>query len=88
MNGEPADPRAGLLDALQRAGLELHEQGASEGAEYLVSGNTFANKDVLRRGGGRWSRRRQAWVFASMKPIRELAAALPADGGCGAGRPA
>jgi DNA repair protein RadC len=69
------------VEALGRAGIELHEQ-AEEGSakEFLLHGNTYANKELLRRHGGRWSRSRQAWVFDSLEPIRDLATALPATG--------
>jgi DNA repair protein RadC len=70
-----------LLAALGRAGLELQETvGDGGAAEYLVSGNTFANRDLLKRCGGRWSQRRQRWVFPSCEAVESLAAALPADG--------
>ncbi|HEX2478072.1 MAG TPA: JAB domain-containing protein [Geminicoccaceae bacterium] len=67
--------------ALQRAGLELREPGEEgAGAEFLLHGNTYANKELLKRHGGRWSSSRQAWVFESLEPIRDLATALPANG--------
>ncbi|HEX6143793.1 MAG TPA: DNA repair protein RadC [Geminicoccaceae bacterium] len=66
-----------LVDALQRAGLELREDRAGQAAEFLVSGNTFAHRDVLRRAGGRWSKRRQAWVFTERTPVELLAVSLP-----------
>jgi DNA repair protein RadC len=66
--------------ALQRAGLELREHGErGNGSEYLLHGNTYANKELLRKYGGRWSRSRQGWVFESLEPIRDLATALPAN---------
>ena len=69
------------MAALQRAGLELREQGdAGNGAEFLLHGNTYPNKELLKRHGGRWSSSRQGWVFESLEPIRDLATALPADG--------
>src|SRR5919106_6326697 len=71
---------ASVLDALSRAGLELRESDGGSGPEFLVSGNTWANKDLLRNHGGRWSRRRQGWVFPSLEPLQKLATALPADG--------
>jgi DNA repair protein RadC len=69
-------------EALSRAGLELlHENGEVSSAEpFLLRGNTYANKELLKRHGGRWSRTRQSWVFPSLDPIRELATALPAGG--------
>jgi len=83
MQGTATDRQSALLqDALARAGLELRETPAEGGgAEFLVVGNTFANREILKRHGGRWSRRRQAWVFGSLEPIREVAGALPAEGG-------
>jgi DNA repair protein RadC len=65
--------------ALQRAGLELREQAEEgNGRAFLLQGNTYANKELLKRHGGRWSRSRQGWVFDSLEPIRDLATALPA----------
>jgi DNA repair protein RadC len=46
----------------------------------VLRGNTYANKELLKRHGGRWSQSRQGWVFPSLDPIRELATALPANG--------
>src|SRR5919106_2570733 len=71
---------ASVLDALSRAGLELRESDGGSGPEFLVSGNTWPNKDLLRNHGGRWSRRRQGWVFPSLEPLQKLATALPANG--------
>jgi DNA repair protein RadC len=66
--------------ALQRAGLELREpDDGAAGAAFLLHGNTYANKDLLKRHGGRWSNSRQGWVFESLEPIRDLATALPAN---------
>jgi len=71
---------ASVLDALGRAGLELRESDGDSGTEFLVSGNTWPNKDLLRNHGGRWSRRRQGWVFPSLEPLQKLATVLPANG--------
>ncbi len=72
---------AGYLTALHRAGLELREQVEEEnGKAFLLQGNTFAHKELLKRYGGRWSRTRQAWLFNSFEPIRDLASALPPAG--------
>jgi DNA repair protein RadC len=74
------------VEALSRAGLELREGEAEAGdEEFLLSGNTFANKELLKRHGGRWSRRRQGWVFGSLEPIRQLVTALPANGQAASG---
>jgi DNA repair protein RadC len=77
---------AACAEALSRAGIELREGGGDASDEaFLLSGNTFANKELLKRHGGRWSRTRQGWVFGSFEPIRELATALPANGQAVAG---
>jgi DNA repair protein RadC len=69
------------VEALHRAGLELREPGdEGSGTEFLLHGNTYANKELLKRHGGRWSRTRQGWVFDSLELIRDLATALPATG--------
>ena len=68
-------------EALSRAGLELREPREDDsGTEFLLRGNTYANKELLKRHGGRWSRSQQGWVFDSLEPIRDLATALPAAG--------
>ena len=68
-----------LLATLRRAGLELQESDAA----YLVSGNTFPHRELLKGCGGRWSQRRQSWVFESAVPIERFAAALPTEGAPG-----
>ena len=69
------------VEALHRAGLELREHSdEGSGTEFLLQGNTYANKELLKRHGGRWSRTRQGWVFDSLELIRDLATALPATG--------
>jgi DNA repair protein RadC len=65
--------------ALSRAGLELRETpDEAAGGRYQVGGNTFAHKELLKRAGGRWSAQRQCWLFATLVPLEQLAAALPA----------
>ena len=71
-----------VLATLRRAGLELREEPGDGGA-YLVSGETFAHRELLRGCGGRWSQRRQSWVFPAAAPVERLAAALPAEGAPG-----
>ncbi|MGH6920120.1 MAG: hypothetical protein ACREJ0_20730, partial [Geminicoccaceae bacterium] len=64
MDGQrPGAFQPALVEALSRAGLELQETVGDGGdAEYLISGNTFANRELLKRCGGRWSQQRQRWV--------------------------
>jgi DNA repair protein RadC len=82
MQGLRTDPAVTpLIEALSRVGLDLREDPDEAGApRYLVSGNTFANRELLKRHGGTWDRDRQSWAFSSVGPLRELAAALPANG--------
>jgi DNA repair protein RadC len=76
----PEDLGRELAGTLGRAGLELRESAGEQGqAEYLVSGNTYAHRDILKDHGARWSRRRQGWVFTSVERLRVLAGALPTD---------
>ena len=71
----------GCVAALHRAGLELREQAEEgDGKAFLLQGNTYANKELLKRHGGRWSSTRQGWVFDLLEPIRDLATVLPATG--------
>jgi DNA repair protein RadC len=77
-----ADGSAGdLAAALARAGLELREEAGEDGRRsFVVAGNTFANKEILKRHGGRWSSRRGGWVFDRADGLRGVAAVLPAAG--------
>jgi DNA repair protein RadC len=69
------------VEALSRAGLELREQvEEGNGRAFVLQGNTYANKELLRRHGGRWSRSSQGWIFDSLEPIRDLLTVLPAAG--------
>jgi DNA repair protein RadC len=83
MQGLRTDP--GIIpvrESLDRAGLELREAaGEADDGGYEIAGNTYAHKELLKRTGGRWSARRQCWVFTSLESVTRLAAALPADGG-------
>jgi DNA repair protein RadC len=76
-----ADPEP-WLDALERAGLQLGES-LTDGT--LVTGNTFAHKETLKRAGGRWSSSRQGWVFSGRERLRQVAEALPASGAAAPG---
>jgi DNA repair protein RadC len=71
-----------LLATLRRAGLELRED-TGDGGTYVVSGNTFPHRELLKGCGGRWSQRRQSWVFPAAAPLERFAAALPADAALG-----
>jgi len=68
----------GLVATLRQAGLLLRET-PDGGGTVLVSGNTFAHREILKGCGGRWSQRRQSWVFESAAPIERLAEAIPAQ---------
>ncbi len=60
-----------ILDALARAGLHLRE-GETGSAEYLITGNTYANKELLRSLGAAWSGSRRAWGFRGEIPGEKL----------------
>jgi DNA repair protein RadC len=77
-----ADPGTdACVSVLHRAGLELREHAEEgNGTAFLLQGNTFAHKELLKRYGGRWSRAQQGWLFDSLEPIRDMASALPANG--------
>ncbi len=80
MDGERPLFEPSLLATLRGAGLELREDadgGPPGGTAYLVSVNTFAHRELLNGCGGRWSQRRQGWVFDTPAPLERLAAALP-----------
>jgi DNA repair protein RadC len=72
----------GLVATLRAAGLELREAPGDDGTAYLVSGNTFAHRELLKGCGGRWSQRRQSWVFEPAA-VGRLAQAIPAQGAPG-----
>jgi hypothetical protein len=81
MDASPHGADGALAQALARAGLELREEAGEDGRPaFVVAGNTFANREILRRHGGRWSSRRQGWVFDRAERLREVAAGLPAEG--------
>jgi DNA repair protein RadC len=64
-----------VLAALAGAGLQVvcNEDGC------WLSGNTFAFRDLLRQGGGVWSRERQAWRYPGPEAVAKLASLLPAE---------
>ncbi len=74
---QAAEGVASVVEALQRAGLALCE-GAGEGGtpEYIVTGNTYANKDLLKALGARWSGSRRAWIFSDALPGDRLVMGL------------
>ena len=86
MDSEAAmQDRRALANALDATGLELRESVGEAGQpEFLILGNTFAHKELLKDHGGRWSQRRQGWVFTSLARLGRLAAALSLLGRAGA----
>ena len=73
---DAATPRPALA-ALAGVGLQISSDPHSEGGPaYVVSGNTFHYKDVLKAYGGRWSKSRGAWVFDDPQMIDRLGEAL------------
>lgn len=69
-------------EALSSVGLEIDSEPGAEGdPAYLVRGNTYHHKETLKAHGGRWSKRRGAWVFEDSSMIERLCAAF--GGGVG-----
>jgi hypothetical protein len=58
----PSAPPESLGDILGRAGLRLVAAESGTG-EWLVEGDTFPNRELLKQHGGRWSGTRRRWVF-------------------------
>jgi len=66
-----------LAEVLRDAGLYIDEsQWDGMACEYIVSGNTFNHKELLRKCGGRWSKRRNGWAFADHASLARVAEAL------------
>ncbi len=66
--------------ALAVIGLEIDTDRGAEGEpDYVVRGDTFRHKEVLKAHGGRWSKRRKAWVFQDKGAIERLGQAFACD---------
>jgi DNA repair protein RadC len=72
-----ADGDSTAPPALTAAGLELSRD--ADGA-FLIRGNTFAHRDLLRAQGGDWDKARRLWRFADQAALAGLASALAAPG--------
>ena len=44
----------------------------TDATEIVVYGNTYANRDVLRKLGGRWDARRKLWTFVLGTDLSQL----------------
>lgn len=61
-------------------GLEIDtDQETGGGQRYVIRGDTFRHKDMLKSHGGRWSKTRRAWVFDDRSAVERLGAALTGD---------
>lgn len=68
-----------LPSALAHLGLEIDtDQEPGGGQSYIIRGNTFHHKDLLKAHGGRWSKSRRAWVFEDQGAIERLGSAFSA----------
>ena len=66
--------------ALAAIGLHLEaERSVEDKPAYIIRGDTFRHKELLKQHGGRWSKSRRAWVFADQISIERLGAAFKAD---------
>ncbi len=73
---QDGDGGEAFLQPLGKAGLEcLREEG---GSAYLLRGNTYRFRDLLRRHGGRWQPEHRAWRFEDAGALRALARDLEA----------
>lgn len=67
--------------AFAAAGLQIEaERSVEDGPAYVIRGDTFRHKELLKQHGGRWSKNRCAWVFSDQISIERLGAALTDDG--------
>ncbi len=77
MDGDPA-ARATLDAALGAVGLRLIASDTAPG-EWLVEGDTYPHRELIRRHGGRWSASRRRWILSDGTAPPGLAdAAAPA----------
>ncbi len=66
--------------ALAVFGLQVDcDQEAEGGRTYVIRGNTFRHKEILKAQGGRWSKSRGAWVFGDRQAIERLGSALAGE---------
>lgn len=73
--------------ALAGAGLLIESDPQANGdPAFVVRGNTFQHKDMLKAHGGRWSKSRGAWVFDDPGAVERLSQAL-SGAGMGSGVP-
>jgi len=76
-----------LPSALAHVGLEVDtDQKPGGGQSYIVRGDTFRHKEMLKTHGGRWSKSRRAWVFSDQSALQRLSAEL-ADNPTGSVKP-
>lgn len=74
------EPLPSTPAALAGAGLRIDcDPKSGDGEAYVVTGNTYHHKDVLKAHGGRWSKSRGAWVFDEASMIERLCAAFAGD---------
>lgn len=68
-----ADPEA----SLKEAGLELKQVTNSKGDFWIVTGETFQNKQALKEAGARWNRAEKGWAFYQEEsPLQDIAQQL------------
>jgi DNA repair protein RadC len=79
-DGNTADAAAGgHAAALGAAGLQLQVLDAPDGTPlWRITGNTFANRELLHEAGGKWNRVSECWEFTAADPSATLIAALAA----------
>lgn len=79
------DPSA-VEAALAAAGLTLERRQSPAGTEYVIAGDTFPHRDLIKRLGGRWSSTTREWRIpepGATTGLAEAAAAPPGQGAWG-----
>jgi DNA repair protein RadC len=56
--------RARVTDTLRQVGLGLREAPAEDGSpQFVVDGDTYSHRELIKRMGGRWSGRDRVWLL-------------------------
>ncbi|WP_321404013.1 LPD38 domain-containing protein [Maridesulfovibrio sp.] len=63
--------------SLKEAGLELKQASNSKGDFWVVTGETYQNKQALKEAGARWNRAEKGWAFYQEEsPLQDIAEQL------------
>ncbi|WP_027179815.1 LPD38 domain-containing protein [Maridesulfovibrio bastinii] len=74
---ERMNKKAGPEISLKEAGLELKQVSNSKGDFWIVTGETYRNKQALKKAGARWNRAEKGWAFYQEEtPLQDIAEQL------------